>query len=51
MTRPSTKDIAVTNAFKEGISMLDLAIEHDTTYMEIQEMIRRVMIEEGVYQR
>jgi hypothetical protein len=51
MNKPSDTDIEIAKAFKQGASMLDLALEYGTTYPVIQAMIRRVMIDEGDYSR
>lgn len=51
MNKPPQEGIRVViaNQFKQGASMLDLAIQHDMSYVEIQDAIRTVMIREGHY--
>jgi Mor family transcriptional regulator len=49
MVESKSLDIEIANEFKRGVSMLDLALRYDVSYVEIQNAIRRVMIKEGEY--
>lgn len=39
----------IANQFKQGVSMLDLAMMFDMSYAAIQNAIRSVMVREGHY--
>lgn len=51
MNKSQQQDIdhIIANQFKQGASMLDLAMQHDMSYEAIQNAIRAVLIREGYF--
>lgn len=46
--QPDINDV-IAGQFKQGASMLDLAMQHDMSYEAIQNAIRAVLIREGYF--